>query len=286
MTTTINLDLMAGSLVFWKASMTPIARLRKAADRAGYPDLTGWVVMTPEAALHEALTAAYGRTRGVMIRKAKATKPNTAAAVVVSETLNDEGNTYTGERRFEIDLTTWEVSAGDDQPYDSGMAQQYRDLVTGRSTSQGIANLLEVLGATKLRDNTRVFFVPASLTAKWDGIAKCFSDETGISFFKTHCPADADTAAAVADNALEEMRARYQAILDDLDACSNRMAQQPKASAGLRARRAELLGRLEEVKLQAARLDAGFKGLLNVAETIGNEIDNAQAIAALLTAAN
>lgn len=291
----IEIDMYAGGLVFWRATMTAEADLAKACEDLGLR--VNWIGIDERKALELALRDQYIR-QGKLIRAAKpveVARPDGTvqlcpSMVVVDESLQDRANAYECSRCYWLDPLTWLVyySEQGGAAEDAGHinAARYRGQVQGSHVGVGLEKVVEQVGGYKLRDNARIYYLPQSRMARWDEVAGRF-EAMGMTFFRANCPADSETAAAVADNASAELRDRYQRILDAIAAQESKIAN-TEASDTVKAtaqrKRADLLTELELVKAEAASIDQSFRGLINLAGEIGGEIDSAMALAILTTA--
>jgi len=287
MTEQINIDMHAGSLVWWKASLCSSRSLKEAMRACGIRQV--FREIKPDFALMQAVTSRYythpSHHRGQLIRKAKAAAGK-SAVVVVREELADDGNKYESALRFEIDHGTWEVTCDGHPSIDTETeALKYRGMVLGREVGTGFGKIFESFGCTKLRDGAKIYFVAKSLQ---ESVARLVGELDGmgvpVKFLKTHCPVDADTAAGIADNAMEQFRASYQEVMTEIETVDSAMtivdaSQRDK----LNDKRNKLLAKLDAIKQQAERIDEGFRGLLNIADEIGSEIETARALAVLAT---
>lgn len=291
----IEIDMYAGGLIFWKATMTAETDLSKACEELGLR--VNWMAVDERKALELALRDQYIR-KGKLIRAAKpveVTRPDGTvqlcpSMVVVDESLQDRANAYECSRCYWLDPLTWLVyyseqggSAEDAGHIDSA---RYRGQVQGSHVGIGLEKVVEQVGGYKLRDNARIYYLPQSRMSRWNEVAARF-EAMGMTFFRANCPADSETAAAVADNAAAELRDRYQKILDSIAAqevklSSTEASETVKATA--QRKRADLLTELEMVKAEAASIDQSFRGLIDLAGEIGGEIDSAMALAILTTA--
>lgn len=291
----IEIDMYAGGLVFWRATMTPEADLKQACDDCGLK--INWYAIDEKKGLELALRDRYIR-QGKLIRPAKPvelTRPDgtielAPAMVVVDEAQAEKSNSYACSRCYWLDPATWLVyfseSGGAAQDAGHIDAARYRGQVSGNAVGIGLEKVVEQTGGYKLRDNARIYYLPQTRMARWDELAERFG-KLGLSFFRANCPADSETAAAVADNAAEELRERYQKILESIGKQDDRLgsmesSEQVKATA--RAKRAELMAELDAIKAEAGAIDQSFRGLIDLAGEIGSEIDSAMAMAILTTA--
>jgi hypothetical protein len=291
----ISVDMYAGGLVFWRATMLPQAMLDEACKELGLD--VSWFAINDAKALELALLDKYRRS-GVMVRP---TKPVEVAGidamgepmyrpafVTVSESAGDKANEYANLRCFwlDSDYDVWTVDENGVERIEYGIdAKKYRGMVLGSEVSASLEKVVKVVGGYKLRDNARIYYLPVTQMSRWDEVTARL-ELLGLVFFRANCPADSDTAAAVADNAAEELRERYQKAVDEIMACDSKIADglaSNKSVANARAKRASLLNELEKVKAEAAAIDNSFRGLLSLAGEIGSEIDTAMAMAVLTT---
>lgn len=289
MTENVSLDMYAGSLVWWNATLTDSKQLQDSLKALGVSHTFREV--KPDFALLQAVTSQYyshpSHHKGQLIRKAKA-GPGQSAVVVVREELADDGNKYESTTRFCIDHDTYEVTSDTADTTKLMAVQQeaskYRGKVLGREVGTGISNILERLGCTKLRDGAKIYFVPSSLSEFFDRIANEFSF---IKWLKTNCPVDADTAAGIADNATESLRSEFASILEEIQTIDSAVTlADPKQMPTLAAKRSKLINKLDVVRGKAKRIDDGFRGLIDIASQIDSEIESAMALAVLATITN
>lgn len=291
----IEIDMYAGGLVFWKATMTAEADLKRACEDCGLR--VNWMAIDERKALELSLKDRYAR-QGKLIRAAKPVELVRAdgtielapAMVVVDESQQDKANAYACSRCYWLDPLTWLVyyseqdGAGQDAAHID--AARYRGQVQGSHVGIGLEKVVEQVGGYKLRDNARIYFLPEARMAKWGEIAARF-ESLGMVFFKANCPADSETAAAVGDNAAAELRTRYESILESIAVQDSKLANS-ESSNNVRItasrKRSELLAELDTIKTEAAGIDQSFRGLINLAGEIGSEIDSAMALAILTTA--
>lgn len=291
----ISVDMYAGGLVFWKATMTGEDLLKVACEDLGLK--VNWMAVDERKGLELGLKDKYAR-QGKLIRAAKpvevvrmdGTVELCPSMVVVDESLQDKANAYACSRCYWLDPATWLVyyseQGGAAQEAMHIDAAKYRGQVQGSHVGIGMEKVVEQVGGYKLRDNARVYYMPQVRMDAWNRVAERF-ESLGMIFFRANCPADSETAAAVADNAAVELRERYQKILDAIASQDSKLAD-GQTSRAVRAtaerKRAELLAQLDAVKAEAAGIDQSFRGLLSLADEIGNEIDTAIAMAILTTA--
>jgi hypothetical protein len=290
----LDVDLCAGCLVFWKATMTSCDSLSLSAEDCGYS--ANWYWIGAEGALLSALTDSFGGRNGKLVRSAAPvvrTMPNGdlktyKAAVTVDEKVDSGGNTYKQTSRYLIDEDTFEVLTDDGEPTAID-AKRFKGQVSAANVGAGLDAIVRKCGAYKLRDNARVYFLTKSGFAAWEGVVRAFEANTKVCFFKVTCPADADTAAAIADNAMVELRGRYSKVLESIDRVDATLRSSDSSLRVVRSARAtrqELLGELEKIKRDASLIDSGFNGLLSLANEISMEIDSHMAIAVLSTSSN
>lgn len=303
----ITVDMYAGSLVFWKGRMVKKETLDKLNEELGLS--VSWKEIPPARALEKALYDRYGRS-GALIRATKSfvflgsngEERVAPSFVVVQETKEDAANTYSCSHRFFIDTELADGSAGyevwlaPDDPNDPPKlatevnAAKYYGMVSATRVSAGLDEVVMKLNGYQLRDNARVYFLSQSSMADWKSKTARFAAETGIEFYQANCPADADTAAAVADNAALVLKAKWEGIMESIMSIDNELAADQLASTKkvqrLNLKRAKMEAELEAIKQEAARLDASFNGLINVAGDITAGIDQALALAILATASS
>lgn len=288
----ILVDMYAGGLVFWTGSMQPLAELQNVAAGLGLP--VAWYPIQPFKALELALGDLFRRS-GVMVRPTKpvVVKGPTGeifcpAFVTVAEGQNERANQYENLRCFWLNPETfdvWTTEDGSDVLAVEVEAKRYRGQVDANNVSVGIEKMVSAIGGYKLRNNARVYYLPQTRMDAWRLISQAF-ETLGMKFFVANCPADAETAAAVADNAAVELRTRYQAAIDSMTELDSRIADaatSDRKRETARRRRAELLAELETVKSEAAAIDASFRGLIGLSAEIGSEIETAVAMAVLTT---
>jgi hypothetical protein len=303
----ITVDMYAGSLVFWKGRMVKKETLDKLNEELGLS--VSWKEIPAAKALEKSLYDRYGRT-GALIRP---TKPfvfkgsdgqdrPAPSFVVVHETKEESANSYDCKHRFFIDTELADGSAGyevwilpDDQSQPPQLATdvnaaKYYGMVSATRVSAGLDDVVMKLNGYQLRDNARVYFLSQAVMSDWKSKAARFAAETGIEFYQANCPADADTAAAVAENASVILKAKWEGIMESIMSIDNELATEPTAPTKkvqrLNLKRAKFESELESIKQEAARLDASFNGLINVAGDITASIDQALALAILATASN
>ena len=291
----IEIDMYAGGLVFWRATMTAEADLSKACEDLGLR--VNWLAVDERKGLELALRDQYIR-QGKLIRVAKPVelvRPDgtiqlAPAMVVVDEQLADKSNAYACSRCYWLDPLTWIVyyseQGGSAQEANHIDAARYRGQVQGSHVGIGLEKIVEQSGGYKLRDNARIYYLPQTRMDRWAEVAARF-ESLGMVFFKANCPADSETAAAVADNAAAELRGRYGKLLDSIAAQDEKLTSSLSSDtvrATASRKRAELLAELDAVKVEAAGIDASFRGLIDLAGEIGSEIDSAMALAILTTA--
>jgi len=284
----VSVEMYAGSLVWWKASLADKLALQSAMGVLGMR--VTFREVKPEVALMQAVTSVYyshpSHHKGQLIRKADA--PNgSVAVVVVREERGPGGNKYESTTRFELNETDWFVTSdGADHVRLSKVqseVERLRGKVMGREVGTGLGHVLEEIGATQLRDGAKIYFVPAANMPRYLELARVFEEHLlPVSFLKTNCPIDSDTAAGIADNATATLRAEFEIIIAELETVDTAAALADNGGK-LAERRAKLVAKLDDIKMQAAKIDAGFRGLCNIAGEIGNEIDSALALAILST---
>lgn len=285
----IKVDLYAGSLVFWKASMTEAAKLREVCDSLGLS--IAWYELIPSRALELALKDRFNRT-GKLIRPARPVQFDgllCPAYVVVSENQNEAVNDYASETKFFLHPETFAVYL---YQADGGHAEtelingrKFRGMVEAKSVGVGLENVVRVVGGYKLRDNARIYYVPQIRMDRWEEVAKLF-EGLGMMFFRANCPADATTAAAVADNAVEELRERYRKAVEEVQKCDSTVGDSESSEKRIEKatrRRAELMAELDAVKAEAAAIDSSFRGYLDLSAQISEEIDSEIAMGVLMT---
>lgn len=291
----ISVDMYAGGLVFWKSSMTSADSLNQVCTDLGIK--VNWQVIDEAKGLELALRDRYAR-QGKLVRAAKPVelpRPDgkidfCPSMVVVDESLQDKANAYSCSRCYWLDPLTWLVyyseAGGSAQDAEHIDARRYRGQVQGASVGIGLEKIVEQVGGYKLRDNARIYYLPTVRMDRWAEVAAKF-ESLGMVFFRANCPADSETAAAVADNAAVELREKYERLLASIATQDQKLAAND-SSKNVRQtasrKRAELLAELDAVKAEAAGIDASFRGLLNLAGEIGSEIDSAMALAILTTA--
>jgi hypothetical protein len=291
----IEVDMYAGGLVFWRASMADADQLRQAATDLGLR--VSWMEVDPTKGLELSLRDEYIR-QGKLIRRAKPVEVQRddrtvelcPAMVVVDESQQDRANAYACSRRYWIDPATWAVAYDEDDGQTQAAqhieAAAYRGKVLGANVSMGLERVVEQVGGYKLRDNARIYYMPSSRMPGWDAVAARFS-QLGVQCFRANCPADAETATAVAHNTTAELRARYLDLMDGLTRQEAKLSDAGSSSA-VRAtaakKRETLLAEIDAIKAEAAAIDASFRGLINIAGEISAEIDTAMAMAVLATA--
>jgi len=291
MTREIKVDLYAGGLVFWRASMTSAATLR--AVCADLNLSVTWYEVIDRKALKLALMDVFARTN----RLVRPSMPviledgrGCAAMVVVAEHEGQSQNHYDSEVKFFLHPDSYEVYVyspdGQHVLAENVNAKSYRGMVTATNVGVGLESIVRECGGYKLRDNARIYYMPQARMSRWQQVTSALEQQSGISFFQANCPADAQTAAAVADNAVEELRERYRlavAKITEVEAVAADTSSSEKAARKANNRRAELLAELDAIKAEAAAIDAGFRGYLNLAGQIANEIDAEIATAVLTT---
>lgn len=286
----IEIDMYAGALVFWNSTMSSLSALHRATEACKVSAY--WLPISDAKALELALGDFYSRKKKLI----RATMPvfkngkSSPAFVVVNEEQNSSTNEYASERKYWIDSDTYEVffadaSDMDEKPASHINAKQYQGKVRGAHVGFGMESVVRSVGGYRLREGARVYYIPQARMERWAEVIECFSREIGAQFFQVNCPQDTETATAVAQAATEDIRERYQAIIDaiekiDLDADSETTDSKRKR---IQAKRVELLSRLEAIKNEAALIDQSFSGLLSLAESIGEEIETAMAVAVLNT---
>lgn len=292
----ISVDMYAGGLVFWKATMVSKALLDSCNDVTGVE--VNWKEIPLIRALEKALVDFYFR-QGKLIRAAKPVSKLCAngiagvelpSFVVVNESKSDQGNQYDCGRRYWIDPGTYEVSY-EDESGNSCIAShidavKYRGMVNANRVSDGLDYLAVKLGGFQLRDNARIYYMPKHRLGDWTAAVGHIQSIVGLQFFTANCPSDAQTAAAVADQASVVLKERYQQTLDEifsLDSLLNEPDLKEKKAGKLRAKRVELEKQLEAVKKEASLIDQSFRGYLDMASDIESGIDQAMAIAVLAT---
>ena len=284
MTNQINVNVFAGSMVFWKAGMSPLAKLHEATEALGVS--VYWYPINDNKALELAL-GDYFERKGKLIRPSLPAD-GCPGAVVVSEKQQSNKNDYESDRKYYLDPETYEVFYYENdvrQNADYINAQVYKGMVSGARVGFGMEAVMRTVGGYKLRDGARIYFIPQQNMAAWERVEKTFSDLIGAQFFRVNCPVDADTAAAVADNAAVELRQKYQSIIDAIFETESKLGGDisERVRETAERKRNALLAELESVKREAQIVDDSFKGLLTLADEIGNEIDSAMAMAILTT---
>lgn len=285
----IKVDLYAGSLVFWKASITSAEELRNVCELLGLS--VSWYELIDSRALELALKDRFNRT-GKLIRPTRPVQfdgHSCASFVVVSERQAEAANDYASEIKFFLHPTTYAVylydAAGNHAETDRVNAKKFQGMVEGKAVGIGLEAVVRVVGGYKLRDNARIYYVPQLRMDRWEEVSAEF-EKLGMTFFRANCPADAATAAAVADNAVEELRERYRKALEEVAKCDSTIGDSATSEARIakaEARRVELLRSLDAVKAEAAAIDLSFKGYLDLSAQITEEIDSEIAMAVLLT---
>jgi len=287
----ISVDMYAGALVFFRATTVAKSELQAASDAVGIK--VSWYECSPEKALEKALQEVYAR-QGKLIRAAKSKVVEQAdetvkvmpSYVVVDERQDDRQNEYKCSRRYWLDPVSFDVWSDDGLENEAVNAKQFQGMVLAAQVGIGMEKIARQAGGFALKDNARIYFLPKSRLTAWHEISQAFAG-TGIQFFQANCPADAQTAAAVADNAAVELRARYQAAKEAIAAADATLADSEASKANrtkARNRRAEMMAELERIKADAEGIDAGFAGMLNLTAEIGAEIDTDMALAILATA--
>ena len=195
---------------------------------------------------------------------------------------------YEDSKRYWIDdeHNVWFVEQDGTDTLTHVNAKRYKGMVVGGCVSDGLNVVAKKLGGYQLRDNARIYYMPKATLQRWQQVASLVAAKTGMQFFTANCPADAETAAAVADNAVEILKERYEAILESIFEVENALndsSLSARKNASLHDKRIRLETELENVKREAASIDASFRGLLDISTQVSNGIDEALALAVLTT---
>lgn len=289
----VSVDMYAGGLVFWRATMQPKDLLDALNQEIGVE--VAWKELTQQRALERALSdydGSIGASASTnLVRQAKPVMRNgicCCSCVVVSERKDDGGNLYEDSKRYWIDdeHNVWFVEQDGTDTLTHVNAKRYKGMVVGGCVSDGLNVVAKKLGGYQLRDNARIYYMPKATLQRWQQVASLVAAKTGMQFFTANCPADAETAAAVADNAVEILKERYEAILESIFEVENALndsSLSARKNASLHDKRIRLETELENVKREAASIDASFRGLLDISTQVSNGIDEALALAVLAT---
>lgn len=277
-----KLDLISGELVMVNATLSPLATLKELNDRHNVNAY--WQEVSPRSALKRALKEEFLNGGTVLIRDGAKER-----ICVVTEDIDDHGNRYATTDQYGIDLLTWEAyHVADDERTERDcsaiqtLVDAWRGQVFGTRVATAISKLLLTrYGATRLRKQGAVYFVPSCHLEDWEKFADDFTTCTNNSVHRIQSGVDANTAQAVMESATEDLRTRYTGALDRLAEVTSDGSEASEKRA--KVAKDKIRAELEEVKKIAQGVADSF-GLTNeLATEIENEYKVAIALA-LMTA--
>lgn len=147
--------------------------------------------------------------------------------------------------------------------------------------------------ATRLRPRGGVYFVPKSKVEAWDAFTTDLTESTGAQVYGATQRCDANTMAAVIESSGDDLRRRYVAAIERMNAIMDEpidsdlsVKKQLTQQRRKEREKSRCLDELEEIKRVAEQVDASFRGATQLAAEIDAEIQNEIAMAVLMFGTN
>jgi len=281
-TTTKQLDLVSGEIVFWNATMSDrdaLIRVTAATLGKGHAK---WPAMTARVALKKAMKEHFPASGGWLIRPSSG--GNLAA---VKESQSGLGNTYDQQFIFTID-DDWSVKHVSHHPVDSTTPRKqlageeadeltatvvkFKDKVSGAKIGRVLGQVVRnSLQGVSLRQQGGAYFIPSANLDTWNEFSELVNQETGNSIYRVQCGVDDNTAAAIIDNCRESIVEQYESVLNELTEHDNRKpigGTDGKGHAKWQQEQKSIQKRLDSIKSTAETIQEAFANTNPILETL------------------